>query len=106
MNYKYYLVIREQLGQVIVCMTKGLTSEYAHLIVSNSFKESSGRYLTMEITEKEYNRHHYNYKVIGKFKFRLANQYETIEGKEIVYVLAHGSLNAKMYFKEEAIDGG
>ena len=44
--------------------------------------------------------------LIGKFKFRLANQYETIEGKEIVYVLAHGSLNAKMYFKEEAIDGG
>lgn len=96
---RYYLIIKEILGNVMVFMTKAKNKESARYLIYSILKESSGRYLGFEITENEYNVNTHNISRIGYYKHIFANKEVAEEEKQTVYLLVSGYINPDFLLK-------
>lgn len=98
---RYYAVIREVLGGVIVLMTKGYDEDYARYVASSIFKNASGKYFVFEITQETYDKNTYCRATrIGKFEYSSGPAGMILKGEEEVFIVATGTLSLDHIIKD------
>lgn len=96
--YQCYICTKETLGEVLVIMTQAQNATLAHDLCCDALRDCSGRWMTFEISEEQYqqNTHH---------PHRHTKHHTIYSGRDIiaegdVYVLMSGHLSLDLTFKE------
>jgi len=86
----YYIVIKETLGEIIVCMVRARNEDEARNLVGNTFTEGSGCYMTFEIQQHAYIPYIYGRPYVNS---------KYLDYSARVYVIATGRLRIESLFK-------
>lgn len=102
MEKKYFLLIKETLGEVIGCMVEAIDREDARYLLYSVFREGSGKYLTYEITEKDFKDDTFR-KWYYKASYKHYYNNNLISGEGNVFCVFSGRISVSDVFKQECL---